>query len=63
MKVPVKNYSNMDLFRQVKNTELTRSFIIWCLCCYERLLIEYFIIVYTFYFNLLLSDYYFFVTM
>ena len=31
IKVPVKNYSDVDCFRQVKNTELTCSFIICCL--------------------------------
>ena len=30
MKVPVKNYSDVDWFRQVKNTELTPSCIISC---------------------------------
>jgi len=39
MKVPVKNYSDVDWFRQVKNLELTRSFIICCLMLWLMFLI------------------------
>jgi len=39
MKVPVKNYSDVDWFRQVKNTELNLSFIISCLWLWRTFLI------------------------
>ena len=39
MKMPVKNYSDVDWFKQVKNTELTRSCIISVLCSWRTFLI------------------------
>ena len=39
MKLPVKNYSDVDWFRQAKNTELTRCCIICCLWLWQTFLI------------------------